>query len=46
MGLNVAAVCELCMDWKERIARFEYLINPWEPAGAPRLQLEKTQPQA
>ena len=46
MGLNVTAVCELCMDWKERIATFEYLINPWDPAGAPRLQLEKTQPQA
>jgi len=41
MGLHIETVCELCTDWRDKIAASEFRINPWHPGAGPRLELQK-----
>jgi Domain of unknown function (DUF309) len=40
LHLDVAAVCALCRRFSEEIVAGDFQKNPWNPARAPRLELE------
>jgi hypothetical protein len=39
LGLDVEAALRLCLDWREKIERSGFEINPWSPGEGPFLIL-------